>query len=490
MGLDFWNNPIVVSAFRVKYRNRGLFNRTAVYVLLLVVVGAAFQYKKDTLGPLWPRYYFLTLTGISLLVASISAAGNTSNSIKTEVVSRTLDFQRIAALSPRQILVGKMLGEPAQAYFCVLASIPLAAFCLFVGGVSLELVLIVYLNLITTTILFSAMGLGNRLEPPAGQADIGIAGLAGFSTPFLLFNALRLDDPWDFGLLFPNFHVPLLVVLPAIQLLLAYVCFHTMERRLLNPLLPGFSKPLAYALLLLLDAVALVTFFSIPAPHTYRCVGFCLAHLVIAVWLITAVTPWKETLHSWVWRYRGRLPRLLDLWIGERSSNQLVLLTLCLSGVIFYLPLVFMRAPWGDVFPDATYPQFQAALGAKLAAMLLTVLLILTFGALHQRALLLVGRNGAAALLVVALILDLPPQIAGQYYNSELILSFSPSAHFVRLFKDPAHPLDLLPVLCVYGGILILCGWSLHDRMRRLERAVDVKLLQMGVTPEPAPVRS
>jgi hypothetical protein len=482
MRLDFWNNPIVVSAFRVKYRNRGLFNRTAVYLLLLVVIGAGFQYKKDSLGPQWPRYYYLTLMGITLLAAGGIATTATSTSIKNEVVSRTLDFQRIAALSPRQILLGKMLGEPAQAYFCIIATIPLALFCLSIGGVTLDLMLIVYLNLITTTVLFSALGLGNRLELPMGQADIGLAGLAGLTTPFVLFNAMRMDEPWDFGLLFPGFHIPALAVLPVVQLLLAYVCFHTMERRLLNPLLPAFSKPLAYALLVLLDAVALVTFFAIPAPHTYRCLGFCLAHLTIAVWLMTAVTPWKETLHSWVWRYRDRLPRLWDLWVGERSSNQLVLLTFCLAGVIAYPALLFLQPPWGDVFPDTRYPQYQAELSAKLGAMLLTVLLILAFGAVHQRALLLVGRNGAAALLVVALILDLPPQIAGQYYNSDLLQSFSPSAHFVRLFKDPAHPLDLLPVLGVYGVILLLCGWSLHDRIRRLELAVDVKLRQMGVT--------
>ena len=39
MKLDFWNNPIIVSAFRVKYRRGGLFNLTTVYLLILVAGG-------------------------------------------------------------------------------------------------------------------------------------------------------------------------------------------------------------------------------------------------------------------------------------------------------------------------------------------------------------------------------------------------------------------------------------------------------------------
>ena len=39
MHLDFWNNPIVVSAFRVQMRRGGLFTITSIYVMLLVAGG-------------------------------------------------------------------------------------------------------------------------------------------------------------------------------------------------------------------------------------------------------------------------------------------------------------------------------------------------------------------------------------------------------------------------------------------------------------------
>src|SRR5206468_3384014 len=140
--------------------------------------------------------YFLTLMGIQFLVSALTASAATATSIRTEVVNRTLDFQRIAALSPRQILFGKLFGEPAQAYLWAIASVPLAVFCWQLGGVSLDLLAILYVNLATTTLLFGAMGLGNRLEPPAGPADVSLAGLVGFFTPGPLWAALRHDNPW------------------------------------------------------------------------------------------------------------------------------------------------------------------------------------------------------------------------------------------------------------------------------------------------------
>jgi hypothetical protein len=50
MSLDFWNNPIVVSGFRVKYRRGGIFNITAVYLLLLVAGGVVRRYYNQYIG--------------------------------------------------------------------------------------------------------------------------------------------------------------------------------------------------------------------------------------------------------------------------------------------------------------------------------------------------------------------------------------------------------------------------------------------------------
>src|SRR5206468_7333316 len=127
MSIDFWNNPIVVSAFRVKYRRGGVFNITTLYLILLVAGGAVMAHYDDPprFGP-WPRNYLLALLALQFVISPLMAGNATAESLRSEITNRTLDFQRIATLSPSQILVGKLLGEPALAYLLAIATIPLA----------------------------------------------------------------------------------------------------------------------------------------------------------------------------------------------------------------------------------------------------------------------------------------------------------------------------------------------------------------------------
>src|SRR5438552_6007837 len=104
MRYDFWNNPIVVSAFRVKYRRGGLYNITVLYILLMATVGMVLHYYRSTFPP-FPRAYMLGLLGLQFFVSGLVAVATTAASFRNEVVNRTLDFQRIASLSPAQILM-------------------------------------------------------------------------------------------------------------------------------------------------------------------------------------------------------------------------------------------------------------------------------------------------------------------------------------------------------------------------------------------------
>src|SRR5207245_3089604 len=134
MQLDFWNNPIVVSAFRVKYRRGGFSSGPATYLLILAAGGLGLQYYQDKLRVPWHQIYYPLLMGVQFLVSGVVASASTSSSLRSEVTHRTLDFQRIAALSPRQILLGKLLGEPATAYFLAIGTIPLAVWCFLSGA--------------------------------------------------------------------------------------------------------------------------------------------------------------------------------------------------------------------------------------------------------------------------------------------------------------------------------------------------------------------
>jgi len=61
MHLDFWNNPLVVTALRIRYRRGGLMNLMTVYFLLLVTGGAVLYYYRDRIQGAqgaFPRNYF------------------------------------------------------------------------------------------------------------------------------------------------------------------------------------------------------------------------------------------------------------------------------------------------------------------------------------------------------------------------------------------------------------------------------------------------
>jgi hypothetical protein len=418
------------------------------------------------------------LLTLQFIVSTVIAAGTTSASMRSEVASRTLDLQRIAALSPRQILLGKLLGEPALAYLLAMATLPLATWCVLLGGVVPEVLLLVYVNLATTTLLAGSVGLLNKVELPIGKADSGMATLAGLLTPIPVFSSIVSNDPWHLGVPFFGFLIPYLFLVPVVQLVLAGLFFQIMVRRLLNPLNPALSKRLAYVVLCGVDAVVAAWLYDplrMQGPQPWltlqlRAAAFCLIHLVVSLVLVVAVTPWRETLHSWAWRFRGRLPRLWDLWISDRSENGLALLTFCAIGVLNLLLLV--------VLPLGQDPSWRAVLPPAVAA----VCLILSLGTLHQCCVFAAGRNGSVTSFLLGTILVVLPDLVGRYYQLDLVQALSPSAQFVRWLATPHEALALAPLLLLYVLLGSGCWFALRRWMRLLEGVVDARLRQMGVS--------
>jgi hypothetical protein len=520
MKLDFWNNPIVVSAFRVKYRRGGLFNFTMVYLLVLVAGGMLLHYYNDRfVGPFrapFPRNYLLAILAVQFAVSYLFASSATSASLRAEVVNRTLDFQRIAALSPRQILLGKLLGEPALAYLLAIATIPLTAWCWMMGvaGVSLDVLVLLYVLLAASTFLMGTIGLLQRLDPPDAKKSGGNAGaaagvgggiflliflppilssvswlmstpwsaaLVGLTTPIPVFFGLAEGNPWKYCLSFYGIQIPFLLVMPLFQLLLAGLCFQTMVRRLINPLNTSFSKPLAYGTLLAVDLLTAAVLHD-PNPIGRLAVGprsatFCLVHLIAGIFLLDTATPWRESLESWVWRLRGRSSRFWDLLLGERSANVLVLLTFCVIGWVGLLLFVLLPATWLD---GAAAVQDQQQLPIALSAMTATTMLMLGLGMMSQWFVFLAGRSGRSIFTTMCLGLILPLHLVGHYYRIDFLLALTPSAHFAGWFRQNPLP-HLEYLLILYGTVLILSGCFLWQHLGRLEKAIDQKLQEMGV---------
>jgi hypothetical protein len=254
-----------------------------------------------------------------------------------------------------------------------------------------------------------------------------------------------------------------------------------MVRQLRNPLNPPWSKRTAYAVLMVLDFLAAGILWDPLAGLSIaqRITAFCLFHLLAGFFLMAGMTPWRESLHSWVWRFRGTGPWLRDLWLGDRSENGLALVTFCAIGICNLLLLVVWPVVRLENSPmtGADWSQLMAAAGT-------TVLLILVLGTLHQWMVFFAGKSGFGMTMTVIVFALVIPHWMGYYFQLQWVSDFSPSYHYGRWLFDPLmipYPLSsLLPMLAFYGAALVVVGFSLRRSMRKLERIINHKLTGMG----------
>lgn len=493
MTLDFWNNPIVVSAFRVKYRRGGLSSSILLYVTLLAVGGAVMQYYNLLLGGNWQRKYYIALMGLQFGLSIFMASISTAASLRAEVISRTLDFQRIAALSPQQILLGKLLGEPALAYLLAVASIPLAVWACLLGGVTPDVLVLVYVYLATTIFMAGSFGLANRLEPPPGKpatayasgegAAVGIMLSVGLAVPLfyglLTNNILKPDVPF-FG-----YHVPTVFIIPVVQLALAILPFHIMVRLLVHPQNPMVSRPVAYLTLALIDFLAAAVLadprmWGMIRGWTFgtRTAAFCVAHLVASGILMTLMTPRGEIVETWVWRFRGQGSWLRTWLLGDRAPTTGALLVFCVQGVLGWLLFLWLPA---HLMEDPT--QVAPGLPVAGAALLATVFLTLAFGVLYQLVMFLPTRRRSLVSNFISLIVFIPYLVgkAREVLPVDFILTISPIDQFKHWLNPGLEPLPLPPLLLLYGFLFLAGFLALQARLGRLQAEVRQKLQAMGV---------
>jgi hypothetical protein len=512
MQWDFWNNPIIVSAFRVRYRRGGMWNVTTMYLLLLTAGGMLLYYYRDRFSIPWPKLYFACILGVQFFACFMLGLTATGTSMRSEVVNRTLDFQRLASLSPAKILLGKLLGEPAMAFLLSIASFPFAVYCaLVMGVVSLGTLLLLYLNLGTSLLLICAVGLIQPLELSASKSPSGFSGqnaswggvalvfmlfagmgatsmlstpwtaaLIGLATPLApYFGLILFDDPWHYQLVFYTWDIPFLLVTPVTQLLLTFLCFHVMVRRLINPLNPSISKGMSYLILLAVDLMigaVLGESEALGLKFVKRCGVFCLIHLLGSLWLTIGCTPWRESLLSWMWRYRGRTPWPRDLWLGARSPNGLAVVTFGILGIVSLIVCVVL--PYG-MLEGRDSLRADGKLIDGLFVLLVSTIVLLTYGLLYQLCVAVAGKSGRMIWGTLLLLLNIPTHVVGYRFNLNILLELSPSAQVAAWFQG-GELLNSGPLLALYGAGLALMGYALSRYMTGMESIIERKLRGMG----------
>jgi hypothetical protein len=307
--------------------------------------------------------------------------------------------------------------------------------------------------------------------------------LLALVTPIPLFVALARNRIWDFGWELFGVKFPVLLLMPPAQLLLTSLCFQIMVRQLINPLNTLLSKSMAYGILAGIDVLTSAVLFDWgPFALTLgqRAAIFCLVHLLVSLALIMGMTPWRETIYSWVWRFRGRASRLRDLWLGDRSENALALLTFCAIGIINLVLFVILPCVRADGAAE-----LMKSMPILLPAVAMTGVLILTFGTIHQWLILVGGRQVIPFLFVLVILLTGGPALLGQYERIKWLIPLSPGAHFVYwlFLGGPKPAYNAAPLIIIYGALLILAWAALRRRMTLVDRWITHKLRQMGVLP-------
>jgi hypothetical protein len=511
---DFWNNPLVVSAFRVKYRRGTPTMMAAVYLVALVMLGSALHYYRFSMGPEWLMVYFVAVMAIQFAVSILISVVTTSSGMQAEVVNRTLDGQRIAALSQTEIVLGKLLGESAVGYFMMLTTVPIVVMCWALGVVSPLVIVLLYVQLITISLLAGSIGLIQPLELPSGRSGAlprrlghgaGVALLAllaapsaamnagslansplasvvfGAFTPILSLHGIATGEAWRHGMDWYGLRVSFLLLAPLAQLAVAGLCFGVVARALRWPRLPALSKSRAYVVLAVVDLVTAGVLFHWGPPGgslVALVARYWIAHLAAAFVLLFTATPAKEVIVSWAWRFRGRTGYLRDQLFGDRSDNRGMLLMFCVLGLVNLVVFVLLpQLGRGGGAP------IQAAAGSLILVCFLTLLLILALGAFYQWCVLIASRPGRVAFVLAAGCLMLAPVLLALRWDIASLRALSPVLQYARYLREPFDPLPWGPLAATYGIILAFAWWSVGRRVGQHVCRVDGKLRAMGVAP-------
>jgi hypothetical protein len=521
MQWDFWNNPLVVSAFRTKGKKQF---PLAAFIVSLVAVGAVMEYfARTAVRPWqtpWHHNYLVVVVAIAAGASFLFAMIATQTSIAAEVSNKTLDFQRITGLSPAEVVVGKIFGEPALAYLLIPASFPIALFCVLRSdSIGIGAIFVVYLNLAAFAILGGALGLLHPLEQAAGKTGGGGAAAAwaivfmvgipyiigsgmliarsptaafvlGTFTPASVISGLYAGDVWQHKLNLFGWTLPYAVFSPIAHLSLAFLLFSVMARRLKNPVETPLSKPLAYFALAIIDLL-LVGYLIGEDPLKgkggagYNLAAFAIAHAVLSMALAFCVTPNREGVDSWIWGLRRGKRDWQEWLVGDRSPNSVAVVVMATIGLLAALLLLGLSGGVMQGLADFNVLGPQSSPFNNAVGLAIALAFFASFGWLVQAASLTMKRMTAAIIVgTIYLLYSMSLAVAGNNLDVRWAASLSPFAHFIA-WTDPRefHRLVISPAPCLAAlTVASALGLALTLRYKwGFRRIVEGKLRAMGV---------
>ncbi|MCC7434927.1 MAG: ABC transporter permease [Methanoregulaceae archaeon] len=222
----YFGNAAAVREYRAQLRgNRALYLWAAYLGLLILLGGLAYSQIMDneyaqSIATLQSELnsFYSTIIGMIAAVVCLVAPALTASSITAERQRRSLDLVFSAPVPPRYLLVGKMIASMRYLMMLLVLALPVTAVCVVMGGATWSDVVGSYIVLLSSGIVFMAIGLAVSAQAPTLMSSIvntyiGVGAYLWFTSIFgMVFLASRFgggplgmgstnEAPWSVVLL-------------------------------------------------------------------------------------------------------------------------------------------------------------------------------------------------------------------------------------------------------------------------------------------------
>jgi hypothetical protein len=263
--LRFWRNPEFVRHTRAELRSTRAVMVAVIVLLVCAMIGLACWSERQTIlanaeysaqhyDGEWTAYaaklrtengsqtwlllckWLFGLQGGLLTLWSLFAC---AQSVAGERDRKTWDFQRTTSLTPAEILIGKLVGEPVVVYFGVLCALPITLAAGLAGGLSIWMLLAAYVSILVGALFLGLCGLWLSTLLESRSRGVGL--IAGLGVYGFTVGTFGFATSW-----FPG-----LAAFSPLTGLHAVLELSFNERKDVTPVLFGHSVPWLWISLLL-----------------------------------------------------------------------------------------------------------------------------------------------------------------------------------------------------------------------------------------------
>ena len=164
----FEQNPVVLKEMRSAMRGGRAYIIISIYLALMGglvgIVYAIFASTNDvsttsTINQTIGKAVFATVVGMQLMMVCLLAPALTAGAIAAERERQTYDLLRTTLLPARALVQGKLTNAVFFLVMLLAGGFPLLSLSFFFGGVALEEVLVAFLLLSISAVVYSAIGI-------------------------------------------------------------------------------------------------------------------------------------------------------------------------------------------------------------------------------------------------------------------------------------------------------------------------------------------